>query len=356
MQVKNRHGNKENSTTELYNKWILDSDASDSICNKRSWFLSLYKLTIPHQIRLRTYTTVSTSYRGMVNISGVIIDALYVPEFRVSLLSVSELDKLGYKLYFNNGLWSLKSQEGFEHPFACLINGLYEVTDRGPTGTGDPQSAKASRNERAYYAGASLERVYKNWEWNSWHCRLGHVNDLALARSQELNLVPGVSHPNSKVDINGQDKCITCIRSKLQRHYSRKPVQRTSRPFELLNSDSCGPIPPSKADSRYFILFIDDYTRMTYVYFLQRKNAELCSNAFVEFLNYQSSHYPQFPVARFRSDNRRGESDNELFRRLLRERGISFEPSVPYSPHQNGVAERMIQTITTRARSILLDP
>jgi len=124
---------------------------------------------------------------------------------------------------------------------------------------------------------------------------------------------------------------------------------------ELLHSDSCGPMPPSKAGSRYFILFIDDYTRMTYVYFLQRKNAELCSNAFVEFLNYQSSHYPQFPVARFRSDNRRGKYDNELFKRLLRERGISFEPSVPYSPYQNGVAERMIQTITTRARSILLD-
>ena len=181
------------------------------------------------------------------------------------------------------------------------------------------------------------------------------MNDLALARSLELNLVPGVSHPNSKVDVNGQDECITCIKSKLRRHYSRKPAQRTSRPFELLHSDSCRPMPPSKAGSRYFILFIDDYTRITYVYFLQRKNAELCSNAFVEFLNYQSSHYPQFPVARFRSDNGRGEYDNELFKRLLRERGISFEPSVPYSPHQNGAAEWMIRTITTRARSILLD-
>jgi len=94
---------------------------------------------------------------------------------------------------------------------------------------------------------------------------------------------------------------------------------------------------------------------MTYVYFLQRKNAELCSNVFVEFLNYQKSHYPQVPVAQFRSDNSHGKYDNELFKKLLRERGISFEPSVPYSPHQNGVAERTIQTITTRAQSILLD-
>jgi len=48
----------------------------------------------------------------MVDISGVIIDALYVPEFCVSLLSVSELDNLEYKLYFHKGLCSLKSQEG----------------------------------------------------------------------------------------------------------------------------------------------------------------------------------------------------------------------------------------------------
>jgi len=185
--------------------------------------------------------------------------------------------------------------------------------------------------------------------------KLGHVNHVALTHSLEFNLVPGAPYPNSMIDINGQDECITCIRSKLQRHYSRKPAQRMSRPFELLHSDSCGPMPASKAGSRFFILFIDDFTRMTYVYFLQRKNAELYSNTFVEFLNYQRSHYPQFLVAQFRSDDGRGVYDNELFKRLLRERGISFEPCVPYSLHQNGVAERMIQTITTRVRSILLD-
>ena len=151
MQVKS--GNEKNNTTNLYDKWILDSGASDSLCNKRSQFLSLYQLATPHHIRLDTYTTVSTSHRGTVDISGVKVDTLYVPEFRVSLLSVPELDKLGYQLYFDNGLCSLKSQESSEqqyYPFACLIDGLYEVINTEFVGARGKGLAQAPQVEKAY--------------------------------------------------------------------------------------------------------------------------------------------------------------------------------------------------------------
>ena len=36
-------------------------------------------------------------------------------------------------------------------------------------------------------------------------------------------------------------------------------------------------------------------------------------------------------------------------------RGISSEPSPPYTQHKNGVSERMIRTLSTKARSMLLD-
>ena len=53
--------------------------------------------------------------------------------------------------------------------------------------------------------------------------------------------------------------------------------------------------------------------------------------------------------------NARGEYDNSLMRGILRVSGISFEPSPPYSQHKNGVSERMIRTLATKARSRLLD-
>jgi len=65
--------------------------------------------------------------------------------------------------------------------------------------------------------------------------------------------------------------------------------------------------------------------------------------------------YPDWPIARFRCDNGRGEYDNRLFREILRVLGISFEPAPPYTQHKNGKSERMIQTLVTKAHSMLID-
>lgn len=60
-------------------------------------------------------------------------------------------------------------------------------------------------------------------------------------------------------------------------------------------------------------------------------------------------------MTRFRCDNGRGEYDNSLFRGILRVSAISLEPSPPYTQHKNGVSERMIRTLVTKARAMLLD-
>ena len=58
-------------------------------------------------------------------------------------------------------------------------------------------------------------------------------------------------------------------------------------------------------------------------------------------------------IQRFRSDNGKGEYDNKQFRAILKEKGIAFEPSAPYTPHQNGVSERKIQMIQNKAMCML---
>ena len=130
-------------------------------------------------------------------------------------MSVSELDQLGYKLVFQDGLYSRGFQDGSEtdlscyYSFAYLINRLYEVINTDRVGTEETKSSIQA--QRAYFAGVSSEKIYKNPEWNSWHCRLGHVNDSVLAISLKLNSLPGIAHPSSKIGINRQDECITCI-------------------------------------------------------------------------------------------------------------------------------------------------
>jgi len=182
-----------------------------------------------------------------------------------------------------------------------------------------------------------------------WHIRLGHLNH---ADTLALLQLPG--------SLLGKDSnselCKVCVESKQRRRFIRKPVPRTTRPFELIHSDLCGPItPPSHSGKRYFILYIDDYSRTAFAYFLHTKTANEIVSVFQEFLSRIEAMLPDVKFSRFRCDNARGEYDNSLMRGILRVSGISFEPSPPYSQHKNGVSEHMIRTIATKARSMLLD-
>ena len=44
-----------------------------------------------------------------------------------------------------------------------------------------------------------------------------------------------------------------------------------------------------------------------------------------------------------------------LLKMLLARSGTSFEPCPPYAHHKNGVAERMVATITEKAGAMLID-
>jgi hypothetical protein len=87
------------------------------------------------------------------------------------------------------------------------------------------------------------------------------------------------------------------------------------------------------------------------VYFLVTKSAEEIS---AKFQNYQAWVEARgFHIKRFRCDNGSGEYNNSMFLGLLGEKGIAYEPAPPYTQHKNGVAERMIRTLNTKARSMM---
>jgi hypothetical protein len=103
------------------------------------------------------------------------------------------------------------------------------------------------------------------------------------------------------------------------------------------------------------ILYIDDFTRWPYGYFLRTKESTDITSIFQEFQAKIETAYPKWPIARFRCDNAHGEDDNSLFRGVLRVSGITFEPAPPYTQPKNEVSERMIRTIIGKARSLMLD-
>ena len=95
--------------------------------------------------------------------------------------------------------------------------------------------------------------------------------------------------------------------------------------------------------------FIDDYTRMCWVYLLKNK-----SDAFLTFKNFHKwiENDAQSHIGSIRTDNGKEYTSNE-FENYLRQHGIKHQTTVPYNPQQNGVAERMNRTILNMVRSML---
>ena len=95
------------------------------------------------------------------------------------------------------------------------------------------------------------------------------------------------------------------------------------------------PMPvPSANGNKYIMTFIDDFTRMCWVYLLKEK-----SQAFDTFRNFHLwiKNEAQLNIGTLRTDNG-GEYTSQDFEKYLQKNGIKHQTIVPYNPQQNGVA------------------
>ena len=102
----------------------------------------------------------------------------------------------------------------------------------------------------------------------------------------------------------------------------------------------------SVGNSRYYVTFIDDSTRKVWVYFLKNK-----SDVFSVFKRWKTEVENQtgLKVKSLKSDNG-GENDSQEFKDFCSKHGIRTIKTIPETPEQNGVAERMNRTLNERAR------
>ena len=145
--------------------------------------------------------------------------------------------------------------------------------------------------------------------------------------------------------------CEGCILGKQHRESfpSGKSI-RAKLPLEIIHSDLCGTMQaPSLAGSLYFLTFIDDFTRKTWIYFLKNK-----SEVFEKFQNFKAlvENQSGLHIKVLRTD-RGGEYISNEFLKFCRENGIHKQFTTRYTLQQNGVAERKNRTIMEMARSML---
>ena len=117
-----------------------------------------------------------------------------------------------------------------------------------------------------------------------------------------------------------------------------------------MHSDVCGPMhTPSMSGNRYFLTFIDDYSRMCWIYLLRSK-----ADVFFVFKKFKAMVELQsgYSLKRLRTD-RGGEFTSNEFNEFCSSLGMERQLTVAYTPQQNGVAERKNRTVVEMARCML---
>ena len=103
---------------------------------------------------------------------------------------------------------------------------------------------------------------------NLWHNRIGHVNYQRFQYLQSKKIVFGLPKFNDqKAQI-----CEPCQLGKQNRLPFTNECNRSRNKLNLIHSDVWGPTHNvNLGGSRYFVPFIDDYTRHTWIYLIEKK-------------------------------------------------------------------------------------
>ncbi|CAJ2671288.1 unnamed protein product [Trifolium pratense] len=182
-----------------------------------------------------------------------------------------------------------------------------------------------------------------------WHRRLGHISIERIKRLVKDGVL-------NTLDFTDFKTCVDCIKGK-QTNISKKGANRSSSILEIIHTDICCPDMDAYGQ-KYFITFIDDYSRYMNIYLLHNKNEAL--DAFKAFkAEVENQCGKQIKVVR---SDRGGEyygryTENGQapgpFAKFLQEHGIVAQYTMPGSPNQNGVAERRNRTLLDMVRSML---
>ncbi|KAK1684333.1 hypothetical protein QYE76_045181 [Lolium multiflorum] len=144
--------------------------------------------------------------------------------------------------------------------------------------------------------------------------------------------------------------CDICELAKHTRANYPSNSERSKIPFEVIHSDVWGPSSvTSLSGERWYVTFIDGFSRCTWLYLLKQKSDVL--SAFKNFHSLVCNQY-NANVKIFRSDNGT-EYVNSDFNNFLSSRGIIHQTTCVNTAEQNGVAERKNRHLLEVARSLM---
>lgn len=317
--------------------WVLDSGCTSHLCGSDVLFNTINKASNV-RLNLASDATIEVKGEGEVCISvssdkgkGKKLiefrDTLYVPNLRSNLISVAKITDKNFEVTFKRDSAIVCSSQGDVIMIADRKDDLYYV------------------RESVECAETAISKL--DDQLLLWHERLGHLNGKDLVKLVSDGFLPQINVSN----VNQLSSCEVCLKGKMTALPFRSKHEKCKEVLEIVHSEVVGPFrTESTGGAKYFVTFVDDCTRWCQVYFIKRK-----CGVFEAFRLYQQLVERQTgkKIKCLQSDNGR-EYCNTEFDKYLADQGITRRLSIPYTPQQNGVSERMNRTLLDMGRCLLL--
>ena len=241
-----------------HNIWWIDSGSTIHVSNALHGMQNLRKLGGSEQyIYLSSKMSSHMEAIGTCSLvlrSDLILELEKTPSFSKNLISISRLVPLGFSFNFSDYGFSLSNRSKVIG-YGTLYDGLFHIQ---------------LQNDVTYnsmHVTTGLKRCVVNKEsFMLWHRRLGHIS---IEKMKKL-VNEGVLNT---LDFADFETCVHCIKGK-QTNKSKKGANRGTNLLEIRHTDTCCPDMDANG-LKYFITFIDDYSRYMYLYLLRSKDEAL---------------------------------------------------------------------------------
>lgn len=317
--------------------WYIDSGLSTHMTSERSFFVKLDR-NVKTEVVLADGSVTKACGIGEGTVrcpdgdgkvkDTTISEVLYIPALNSGLISVRKLAQKGFEVKFSATECQIKSGSG-------------SVVATGVT-SGNLYLLKTAEHAKL---GKVMQHL-KNCQ-HTWHRRMGHRDPAVLERAKELSEGVDVQ------DCGIIQVCEPCLQGKLPRNsFPKASSHRSSCVLDLIHTDVCGPMANvTPGGCRYILTMTDDFSRYCVVFLLRQKSD--VAGCIKRYVAHCKTRFGRPPCI-IRSDGG-GEFINRELKDFYDLEGIQSQVTAPYSPQQNGIAERKNRTLQKMASCMLLD-
>ncbi|KAM2961779.1 hypothetical protein FF1_031321 [Malus domestica] len=320
--------------------WVLDTGASHHMTSNLGNLNQPVQYNGDEKITIGNGEGLTVNHIGSTTLSTpqhllFLKNVLHVPTITVNLLSVK-------KLCEDNHCWFICDESVFFIQDKATGMMLYHGQSRG-----ELYEIPVTVFSRRLVAGQNkaVALLGKAVKTSVWHKRLGHPSAEVLA----------VMLRNVGQNVNADSSpsvCSSCLSGKMCRQPFPVKETRASSMFDKVHSDIWGPAPVKSLEGfRYYVSFVDEFSRFVWIFPIINKSDVF--SVFVKFFAFVTTQFNS--VIKCLQTDGGSEYMSNRFQSFLALKGTAHSISCPYTPQQNGLAERKHRHIVETAITLLTE-